>query len=96
MANPTKSHIESAKRVIRYLKGTPNLGTCFHSNTPTTLKSFLKFPIKNHPVAFCDANWGPQDQSVPSPAAPSVTLELFKSRSLSTQDLFTGVQNDKP
>ena len=82
MATLSKGHIEAAKRVLRYLKGTQHHGIAFHSDTNNTLEAFIKFPI-NKIVGFTDANWGPQDQSVPKPTVSPVTLELFKSRSLS-------------
>ena len=45
LANPGAPHWEAAKRVLRYLKGTVNMGLRFE-RTGTC-----------EPVAFCDANW---------------------------------------
>lgn len=45
MQYPTTLHFEAAKRVIRYLVGTPNKGLFFSSNTPLTLH------------AYSDADW---------------------------------------
>ena len=56
MATPSKGHIEVAKRVLRYLKGTQHHGITFHSDTNNTLEAFVKFPI-NKIVGFTDANW---------------------------------------
>lgn len=77
----TKDHLKAAYYVVRYLKGTKTLGISFDSRHNTSLHAFIKFPINNTLTPFCDANWGPQDESRPKPNDPP--LELFKSRSLS-------------
>ena len=82
VSQPSLGHINAAKRVLRYLKGTADRGIVFQSSPQSHLESFVKFPLS--PVtALTDANWGPQDQSVPSLTKPKPALELFKSRSLS-------------
>ncbi len=76
-------HIDQAKRIIKYLKATKTYGIMFSSRNCDKLSSFVKFPITNDCVtALSDANWGPQDQSKPSPTNKD-ELELFKSRSIS-------------
>jgi hypothetical protein len=83
-SHPSPGHLEAAKYVLRYLKGTSDLGITFTSKCNSPLESFVKFPIasnKLHP--FSDANWGPQDASAPKPNDPPTELELFKSRSIS-------------
>jgi Reverse transcriptase (RNA-dependent DNA polymerase). len=83
-SNPSPGHIDAAKHVLRYLKGTKNLGISFSSKQDNTLSSFVKFPIDpNHIYPFSDANWGPQDASTPKPGDPPQELDLFKSRSIS-------------
>jgi deoxyuridine 5'-triphosphate nucleotidohydrolase len=77
----TKAHINQVKRVIRYLKGTKTLGIQFSSKQMNKIESHVKFPIQDI-TSMCDANWGPQDQSKPSPN-DTREVELFKSRSLS-------------
>lgn len=84
MGNHSSGHLVAAKRVLRYLKGTPDLGIAFHSRRNQQMEAFLKFPLTPHHItSFADANWGPQDASVPKKKPPSVSLDLFKSRSLS-------------
>ena len=79
----TKQHLDAAKRVIKYLKGTKEYGITFSTTPNETLESFVKFPIPpNSVTSMTDANWGPQDQSRPKPNE-SRQLDLFKSRSLS-------------
>jgi len=81
---PSPGHLDAAKHVLRYLKGTSELGIVFTSRPNTSLESFVKFPIhpdQIHP--FSDANWGPQDASVPKPTDPIQEVDLFKSRSIS-------------
>lgn len=82
MSNPNTHHIEAAKRVIKYLKGTRERGITFTSHNTSTLNTFVKFPTKSTITSMCDANWGPQDQSKPDPQKPS-EVGIFKSRSLS-------------
>eukprot|EP00957_Ditylum_brightwellii_P082093 6242552-Ditylum_brightwellii.AAC.1 len=50
MACPSQGHLEAAKRVAHYLKGTRNHGIAFHSNpSETNIKAYIKFP-SNAPV----------------------------------------------
>ena len=81
-ACPTEAHLKHVQYVLRYLKGTRDMGISFSSKHNTELESFIKFPVGSTVLPLCDANWGPQDQSRPH---PNITeqLELFKSRSLS-------------
>ena len=81
---PSLGHIDAAKRVLRYLKGTKMKGLEFSTNSISDLAAYIKFPLDKKPViALTDANWGPQDQSVPKRTNKPQQLELFKSRSLS-------------
>lgn len=65
-------HLSAAKYVLKYLKGTKTLGIAFHSDDQFNIQSFINFPIPNlNFFATCDANWGPQDQSIPNPQEPS-------------------------
>jgi Reverse transcriptase (RNA-dependent DNA polymerase). len=81
---PSPGHINAAKHVLRYLKGTQDLGISFNSKPNTSLESFVKFPIAPNKInPFSDANWGPQDASIPKPNAPPQEIDLFKSRSIS-------------
>ena len=78
----SKGHLDACKRVVRYLKGTKDLGISFHSQPNAALKSFVKFPVSTTTITpFTDANWGPQDQA--RPKSTDLPLELFKTRSLS-------------
>ena len=82
--NPSPGHLDAAKYVLRYLKGTPTLGITFSSSSNPHLETFVKFPIPpNHIQPFSDANWGPQDASIPKQDDPPQDLDLFKSRSIS-------------
>ena len=83
--NPSPQHIAAAKYAIKYLKGTKHLGITFSSTSQNndSITSFLNFPVHTPQVgALCDANWGPQDQSI-SKSNMGQQLELFKSRSIS-------------
>ncbi len=82
-SNPSPGHIDAAKHVIKYLKGTKNLGIRFSSKDSKPLESFVKFPVDPSKLTpFTDANWGPQDASKPNPHHHE-QVDLFKSRSIS-------------
>ena len=81
---PSKGHLDAAKRVLRYLKGTKHKGIKFETSPQRQIEAFLKFPLQPKQVtALTDANWGSQDQSIPNAKNPSIPLDLFKTRSLS-------------
>jgi deoxyuridine 5'-triphosphate nucleotidohydrolase len=81
--NPSQGHIDSALRVIKYLKGTKTMKLCFSSKQNNTLESFIKFPLPPGITNLCDSNWGPQDQSKPNDKTPPIELDQFKTRSIS-------------
>jgi hypothetical protein len=69
------SHLEAAKYVGRYILSTLELGLVFSKRSTSSLETFIHFPLPDlstkfyNPTftMFCDANWGPQDVSHPSP-----------------------------
>ena len=72
-------YIDAAKYVIRYLKDSIQ----FSSRNNAEIESFVQFPLDlNRIILLTDANWGPQDQSVPNPDDPAIGLDLFKMRSI--------------
>jgi len=86
---PTKRHITSAKFAIKYLKGTKSHGITFDSDKDLKLMAYLNFPLPSDKITgITDANWGPQDQSVPKSYQPPQELKLFKTRSLSGHLIF--------
>ena len=88
-SNPSQQHIDAAKRVIKYLKGTSTMGIRFEQQPSDNITAFVKFPIcHHHPTAMSDANWGPQDQSRPTSSTKHQCLPLFKTRSLSGYIIF--------
>ena len=63
---PTKQHLKAAKYVIKYVKGTKSRGITLSSTNTSSLHGHLHFPIHSNSIqGISDANWGPQDQSVP-------------------------------
>ena len=89
--NCSPGHLDAAKYVVRYLKGCSTLGICFSSKNQINIESFVNFPIDPSEIqALTDANWGPQDQSVPNPNNQPITLDLFKSRSLAGYVIWLG------
>ena len=88
MSRPSPGHIDAAKWVIRYIKGTKDLGIKFSSREDGQLSSYLKFKTNpKHIEALTDANWGPQDQSNPKKYERIAT---FKSRSISGYVIWMG------
>ena len=82
LANPNGQHINAAKRVIKYLKGTRDYGITFSTTANAQIEAFIKFPLNQPITALSDANWGPQDASKPKPMT-NEQLDLFKTRSVS-------------
>ena len=70
---PTQGHLDAIHYVGWYIKATADYGISFSSSSNDNLESFIIFPLPDHnssipvPTAFADANWVPQDASVPSP-----------------------------
>ena len=83
VSKPSKGHLEAGKRILRYIKGTLHKGITFSTSNTDNLAAFVKFPISKPIIALTDANWGPQDQSVPKPFMKPEEVDIFKSRSLS-------------
>ena len=78
------SHVSTAKYAIKYLKGALSYGIQFISKHNISLEAFVKFPTDPRKVlTSTDANWGPQDTSVPKSTDVPTYLDLFKSRSIS-------------
>jgi hypothetical protein len=82
-------YLQAVKHVGKYILSTMDLGLLFTSKANAVLDSFIHFPLPDtHPVSssscplttFCDANWGPQDASHPSPTnTRPVTIQESKS-----------------
>jgi hypothetical protein len=69
--SPTHAHLNALHHVGRYIKATIDYGISFSSKPNTPLEAFVQFPLDNdsphpRPTGFADANWGPQDASMPS------------------------------
>lgn len=97
---PSPGHLDSAKHVVKYLKGTSDLGTSFHSNKHPTLSSFLNFPLHSFKLSeLSDANWGPQDQSIKNiqnkKNFPCLKLDQFQDIYFLSTVPSTGQQNDR-
>ena len=81
--SPSPGHLQAAKYIVRYLKGTASHGIRFDSSNDNIMQSFLHFPnrTKQRLTGISDANWGAQDQSLSFQS--NLTLDLYKSRSFS-------------
>jgi len=94
---PSPGHLEAAKYVGRYIHSTLELGLVFSKRSTSLLETFIHFPLPNSsttsytpPLAmFCDANWGPQDASHPSPANTR-PVSIHESKSICGHIFFYG------
>jgi hypothetical protein len=91
---PTQGHLDAICYVGRYIKATADYhGISFSSNANDSLESFLTFPLDDlipnvlHPTTFTDADWGPQDASVPT-LKNSCQVSLNETRSISGHLVF--------
>jgi hypothetical protein len=82
LSKPSQGHLDHCRHVLRYLKGTKDLGISFSTSSNATLSAFIHSPVEENVVALADANWGAQDQSTKNLNTETL-LPLFKSRSLS-------------
>ena len=91
--SPSPGHLEGVKHVGRYLKSTAKLGLLFSSHGNKALEAYVYFPVNEHEVltdghcvptltAYCDANWGPQDASVPGPSKTKRQVSMDETRSI--------------
>ena len=82
---PSPAHLDLARHVVKYLASTASFGLYYTSNNTENFHAFVHFPNdeKNALQAYCDANWGPMDASVPKPEDTPVEQSLDSLRSLS-------------
>ena len=56
-------HVATAKRVLKYLIGTADLGIQISPLSTHNTNAFVKFSLPiSKTIAMADENWGPQDQ----------------------------------
>jgi len=87
MHKPSPGHLTVVKHVGRYILSTMDLGLQFSSKPNNYLESFIHSPLSSDSdssfsdfTGFCDANWGPQDASLPSPSnLRNVSIEESRS-----------------
>ena len=79
------AHFQSALHVIRYLASSPSLGLYFTSDNSEPFHAFVHFPTTDNVTlqAYCDANWGPMDASVPKTGTTPPEQQPQALRSLS-------------
>ncbi|CAL8161243.1 unnamed protein product [Prunus armeniaca] len=62
MHNPTKKHMGTAKRVLRYIQGTIDFGIVFEKGKETTL------------IGYCDSDWAGSEDDMRSTSGYAFTL----------------------
>jgi len=62
MYNPTKKHMGTAKRVLRYIQGTIDFGILFERGKETTL------------IGYCDSDWAGSEDDMRSTSGYAFTL----------------------
>ena len=100
--NPSPGHLDAVKHLGRYIKSTADLGLLFSSRRNVPLESFVHFPVNETDdlpdggtaptlLGFCDANWGPQDASLPGSHSSSTrTISTNETRSICGHVLMMG------
>ena len=99
--NPSPGHLDAIKHLGRYIKSTADLGLLFSSRRNVPLESYVHFPVNTQDdlplggtvpslIGFCDANWGPQDDSLPSSSTTPRQISLNETRSICGHILFMG------
>ena len=89
ITNPSAGHVDAAKHVLRYIRGTTEHRISFYQNQrDSTVRGFVSWPPQLPTPAhqgsceFTDSNWGPQDASRPLPEGQeqrTVTADECKS-----------------
>jgi hypothetical protein len=101
--SPSPGHLDAVKHLGRYIKSTAELGLLFSSRRNVALESYVYFPVNGVDdlpsggtaptlLGFCDANWGPQDASIPQ-VSDSSSLRLvspLETRSICGHVLMMG------
>jgi hypothetical protein len=78
---PSSRHYDVARYVFEYILGTIDHGLRLTHKPNTTLVNFIGFvPPPN--TTFSDANWGPQNSSVPTASQPAIHTDINYTRSL--------------
>ena len=82
---PSPAHYDAAMHVLRYLASTASIGLYYTSNDMEDFHAFVHFPPEESDAlhAYCDANWGPMDASVPKPNSEPREQSIESLRSLS-------------
>jgi len=96
MHKPSPGHVEAVKYVGKYILSTMDLGLQFCSKSTLALESHIHFPIASDSdssspevTSFCDANWSPQDASLPSPTNIR-NVSINESKSICGHLIFMG------
>ena len=82
---PSPAHLDSAMHVVKYLASTLSIGLYYTSDHSEPFHAFVHFPpeVDDALQAYCDANWGLMDASVPKPGVTPPEQSLDSLRSLS-------------
>jgi hypothetical protein len=80
----TSQHVDAARYMLRYLKGTLGMGIGFAKQPNSQLNSFVYHtpPAQGRCTCYAGSYWGPQDANVPSATKPSVPIPIESTRSL--------------
>jgi hypothetical protein len=77
----SSGHYSAARYILKYILSTIDHGLWFTPKPNTTLVNFIGFvPPLN--TTFSDANWGPQNTSVPKASQPHIPIDTNYTRPL--------------
>ena len=97
-SKPSPGHLDAVKYVGRYLKATAHYGLVYSSDQNHQVEAYVHYPLTSdiHTMskpplppfqAFVDANWGPQDASMPT-LLNNFQISTKETRSICSHILF--------
>jgi hypothetical protein len=78
---PSSGHYDAARYVLKYIIGIIDHGLWFTHKPNTTLIKFIGY-LPPPDTMFSDANWVPQNASVPTASQPTIHIDTNYTRSL--------------
>jgi len=100
-SSPIPGHLDAIKHVGHHIKSTAVLGLVFSSPGNPVLEAYIHFPLSDDHITpegfisplctgFWDANWGPQDASIPKSYVPLHPVSIQETMSVCGHVLFMG------
>jgi hypothetical protein len=78
---PSSGHYDAAPYVLKYILGTIDHGLWFIHKPNNTLVNSIGF-VRPPNTTFSDANWGPQNASIPTASQPPIHIDTNYNQAL--------------